>query len=75
MGNRDASLASNGELVVAALDGAVELGGFALGAQDVELAACLNEKINYLTDGQRIGYGQWRANPAIFLQRAEQWKP
>ena len=75
VGNRDASLASNGELVVAALDEAAEFGGFALGAQDAELAACLDEKINYLTDRQRIGYGEWRANPAIFLQRAEQWKP
>lgn len=57
VGNRDASLASNGELVVAALDEAAELGGFALGTDDVELAACLEEKINYLTDNQRIGYG------------------
>ena len=75
VGNRDASLASNGELVVAALDEATELGGFALGTNDADLAACLDEKINYLTDNQRIGYGDWHANPAVFTERAEQWRP
>ena len=73
IGNRDA--ASDGTLVVAALDEAAEPGGFALGADDTELAACLDEKINYLTDNRRIGYQEWRANPAVFLERAEQWRP
>ena len=73
IGNRDA--ASDGTLVVAALDEAAEPGGFALGADDTDLAACLDEKINYLTDNRRIGYQEWRANPAVFLERAEQWRP
>ena len=73
IGNRDA--ASNGTLVVTALDEAAELGGFALGADDTDLATCLDEKINYLTDNRRIGYKEWRANPAVFLARAEQWRP
>ena len=75
IGNRDASYASDNSLVVAALDEAAEPGGFALGADDTDLAACLDEKINYLTDHQRIGYQEWRANPAVFLARAEQWRP
>ena len=75
IGNRDAGFASAGTFVVAALDEAAELGGFALGADDTDLAACLDEKINYLTDNRRIGYQEWRANPAVFLERAEQWRP
>ena len=75
IGNRDASVASGGEFVVAALDAATELGGFALAVADADLAACIDDKINYLTDGQRIGYGEWRANPAIFAERAQQWNP
>lgn len=75
IGNRDASVASDGEFVVAALDEAIELGGFTLAVEDADLAACIDDKINYLTDGQRIGYGEWRANPAVFAERAQQWKP
>ena len=75
IGNRDASVSSDGEFVVAALDAATELGGFALAVEDADLAACIDDKINYLTDHQRIGYGEWRANPAIFAERAQQWQP
>ncbi len=75
IGNRDASVASDGEFVVAALDEAIELGGFALAAEDAALAACIDDKINYLTDGQRIGYGEWRADPAVFMERTQQWNP
>ena len=75
IGNRDASVSSDGEFVVAALDAATELGGFALAVEDADLAACIDDKINYLTDGRRIGYGEWRANPAVFMERAQQWNP
>ena len=75
LGNRDASVASDGEFVVAALDEATEWGGFSLAVEDADLAACIDDKINYLTDSRRIGYGEWRANPAIFAERAQQWKP
>ena len=75
IGNRDASVSSDGEFVVAALDAATELGGFALAVEDADLAACIDDKINYLTDGQRIGYGEWRTNPAVFMERAQQWNP
>ncbi|MYA23524.1 MAG: amino acid ABC transporter substrate-binding protein [Gemmatimonadetes bacterium] len=72
IGNRDASVSSDGEFVVAALDTATEWGGFALAVADADLAACIDAKINYLTDSRRIGYGEWRANPAIFAERAQQ---
>ena len=75
IGNRDASHASNGEFAVVALDAAAEQGGFTLAVEDAALAACIDDKINYLTDNQRIGYGDWRADPTIFMQRAEQWTP
>ena len=75
IGNRDASISSDGEFVVAALDAATEFGGFSLAVEDADLAACIDDKINYLTDSRRIGYGQWRANPAVFMERAQQWNP
>ena len=73
IGNSDAAHASGGELVVAARDKRVEWGGLALAAHDRELLACLNERIDWLTDQRRIGYPQWRADPAVFLRRAEAW--
>ena len=73
IGNSDAAHASGGELAVAARDRRVEWGGMALAAHDAELTACLNERIDWLTDGRRIGYPEWRADPAVFLRRAEAW--
>ena len=73
IGNSDAAHASGGELVVAALDERVEWGGLALAAHDAELIACLNERIDWLTDGRRIGYPEWRADAAVFMRRAEAW--
>ena len=75
IGNRDASHASGGAFEVTALDAATERGGFTLSVEDADLAACIDDRINYLTDSQRIGYGDWRADPTIFMQRAEQWTP
>ncbi len=74
IGNRDAVHASGGAFVVAALDAAVEYGGFTLSVEDADLAACIDDKINYLTDDQRIGYGEWRQDPLIFMTRARMWK-
>ena len=73
IGNRDAAHDSGGGLVVAALDDRVEWGGMALDAGDSELIACLDERIDWLTDGRKIGYAQWRADPAVFMRRAEAW--
>ena len=72
VGNRDASYKSSGEFEVTALDDAVELGGFTLSVEDAELASCLNEKIDYLTDNGRIGYSEWREDSSVFLRRAEE---
>ena len=74
IGNRDAVHASGGAFVVTALDAAVEYGGFTLGVEDADLAACIDDKINYLTDDQRIGYGDWRQDPSVFMTRARMWQ-
>ena len=73
IGNRDASHVSNGRLVVAVVDEAFELGGFTVAVDDGELLACLNERLDYLTANQRIGYTEWLADRDVFLQRARQW--
>ena len=74
VGNSDAAHASGGEFAVAALDPAAEHGGFALAAKDAALAACIGRKIDWLTDGRRIGYGEWRADPSAFMRRARLWR-
>ena len=71
IGNADAAAASGGALVVTARDAAVEYGGFALAVEDAALRACLDERIAYLTDSLRIGYEEWRADPGVFLRRAQ----
>ncbi|MCY3920578.1 MAG: transporter substrate-binding domain-containing protein [Chloroflexi bacterium] len=74
IGNRDAVHASGHAFEVAALDTEVEYGGFALAADAEELAACIDAKINWLTDNRRIGYAEWRNDPSVFLRRAETWR-
>ena len=73
VGNRDAAHAFGGAFVVTALDDAVEHGGFTLSVDDPDLLACLDEKIDYLTDDRRIGYGEWREDSSVFMRRAETW--
>jgi len=73
IGNRDAAHAAGSALVVTALDEAIELGGFSLAARDAVLAACLDEKINWLTDNRSIGYAEWVDDPQIFMRRAKMW--
>ena len=73
VGNRDAVHASGGVFAVTSLDGRVENGGFTVAADDGELLACLNRRINWLTDDQEIGYGEWLENPQVFEQRAAAW--
>ncbi len=74
IGNRDAVYASGGAFVVAVLDAAVEYGGFTLAAEDADLTACIDDKINYLTDDRRIGYGEWRQDSSVFMTRARIWQ-
>ncbi len=73
IGNTDAAAASGGALVISARDDRDEYGGFALAIEDRELIACLDQRLGYLTDSLRIGYEQWRADPEVFLRRAETW--
>ena len=58
VGNRDAVHASGGAFVVTALDAEVEYGGFTLSVEDADLAACIDDKINYLTDDR--AHWLWR---------------
>ena len=72
--NSNAAHGSDGNLAITALDRLVEYGGFTVDADDTELLDKLNEGIDYLTDHRRIGYAEWRADPTVFMQRAEQWR-
>ena len=73
IGNRDAVHALGPDFVVAALDSQVEYGGFTLSADNANLIACINARLDWLTDERNIGYAQWREEPEIFRQRADQW--
>ena len=73
IGNRSAAYATNDAFVVSVLDDQVEYGGFTLSLADTELAACIDARLNYLTDDGNIGYGEWLADPKVFMTRAELW--
>ena len=75
IGNGEAARASDNGFVVAAVDSLAEYGGLALDADDAEMLTCIDEKLEWLTDGRRIGYAEWRADPAVFLSRAARWNP
>ena len=69
------SYGGGGVLAVTALDPAVEHGGWTLPAAETALTACLNDKVDYLTNGGVIDYPEWRAKPDVFLERAHDWRP
>ena len=73
VGNRDAVQVSGNTFVVTALDTEFELGGFTLAVEDAALAACIDEKLNYLTDNRNIGYAEWVADPSVLMRRAQMW--
>lgn len=73
IGNRDAAHALGPDYMVTALDSQVEYGGFALSAENANLIACINERLDWLTDERNVGYAEWREDPGIFQQRADQW--
>ena len=75
IGNADAAGQSEGAFVVTARDAEAEYGGFTVDAEDAALLACLNEKIDWLTDERTVGYAEWRADPSVFLKRAKAWRP
>ena len=55
------------------LDDKAEYGCFTLAVEAAGLAACIDEMINYLTDGGRIGYGEWVQKASVFINRAQMW--
>ncbi len=73
VGNGEAARASGGAFAVAAVDSLAEYGGFALDAEDTDLLACIDERLDWLTDKRRIGYAEWRTDPGVFLSRAASW--
>ncbi|MCY4523001.1 MAG: transporter substrate-binding domain-containing protein [Caldilineaceae bacterium] len=73
IGNRDAAHVLGPGFAVSVLDSHVEYGGFTLEAENTDLIACINERIDWLTDNQAIGYAEWRKDPGIFRQRADLW--
>ena len=73
IGNREAEHTSGDAFVVALLDDAVERGGFTFDVEDAELAACLSDHIDFLTDGMSIGYADWLRDPSMFMGRTETW--
>ncbi|MCY4150848.1 MAG: transporter substrate-binding domain-containing protein [Aestuariivita sp.] len=58
---------------VSLLDDQVEFGGFALPAASDDLLACINQKLDWLTDQRQMGYAEWFADPNIFIRRAHLW--
>lgn len=73
IGNGLVAATSTGELVISALDESVEYGGFSADVDAVALRECLNDKIDWLTDGGRLDYQDWLDDPGVFMQRADMW--
>ncbi len=73
IGNRNAAHASAAAFTVTALAPQPESAGFALATKDTTLIACLNKKINHLTNHRRIGYAEWLEDTDVFMRRAGLW--
>ena len=71
--NQAAAAQSGGAMVITALDAQVELGGFAFPAGARELAACIDERLLFLTNNRDIGIGEWLADAGVFMARASLW--
>ncbi len=63
---------SDGALVISIVDGGSEIGAFSVAVSDTALAGCLNEAVEWLTDGRKIGYAEWVEDSTVFLKRAKQ---
>ena len=73
LGNVAAAEASDGALAVTAFDPSVEYGGWTVAADDRDLLACLNDRLDYLTDGRSITFSGWNNDRGIFMRRAAAW--
>lgn len=58
---------------MALLDDTVERGGFTLDVEDADLAVCLSDRIDFLTDEMSIVCGDWLRATSVFMRRAEMW--
>ena len=65
--------AADPAFVVTALDDLAEHAGFVFDVEDPDLHACVDSKLDYLTDDRRLGYPERQANPSVFRERAEAW--
>lgn len=65
--------AADPAFVVTALDDLAEYAGFVFALEDTELHACVDAKLDYLTDDRDLGYPEWQADPTVFRERAETW--
>lgn len=75
IGNSQAAYTSAGAFAISVLDSLVEYGGFTVDADDTELLGCLDDFLDWLTDGRQIGFPEWQADPMVFLRRAREWSP
>ena len=44
-----------------------------MAADDRDLLACLNDRLNYLTDDRSVTFSSWNDDRGIFLRRAAAW--
>lgn len=75
IGNSQAAYTSAEAFAISVLDSLVEYGGFTVDADDTELLGCLDDFLDWLTDGRQIGFPEWQADPMVFLRRAREWPP
>ncbi len=73
LGNALAAEQSGGEFVVTAYDDFVEQGAFVVDSFDTDLIERINTAVLWLTDSGNIGFSHWLADPAVFMNRADQW--
>ena len=50
-------------------------GGFTVDAENTELLGCLDDFLDWLTDGRQIGFPDWQADRSVFMKRAKEWSP
>ena len=75
IGNSEAAHVAANAFAISVLDSLVEYGGFTVDADDSELLGCLDNFIDWLTDGRQIGFPEWQADRMVFMKRAREWSP
>lgn len=72
-GNVLAAASAPAEFSVTAFDSRPERGGFVVDIEDERLLRRINEAVDWLTDGGRIGLAEWLVDSGVFLDRAGLW--